>query len=145
MMEEKEIFEALNAEHDLYDPQENILYVLDRNDEGKTYGVQEVHITPKGPELVKILRDYAEEWKIELPSVMMQWSFGCIPAPGCCCGNEYGYIDWCGFDTLPDDASDEDIERIGEQEISWYAKSLVEEGIAERLVVDTDIPELLGL
>jgi hypothetical protein len=107
--------------------------------------VQEVHITPKGPELVNLLRDYARDWKIALSNVMMQWSFGCIPAPGCCCGNELGYIDWCGFDTLPENASDEEVERLGEQEIGYYAKSLVEEGVAERLVIDTDIPALLGL
>ena len=152
MMNANEIFAALNNEQDLYDPQENELFVLDRNDKGRIYGVQVVHFAQKGAELAKLIRDFAEKHLLTIEcggpapkrDWAMQFAFACIPAPGACCGSEHGYIEWDGFGPIDDDASEEDIRAIGDADLDDYAKSLVAEGTAARLVTGDDIPACIG-
>ena len=142
-MNKQEIVTALSTEHDLFDPVQNTLYVLDATDNKHIYGVQIVHFLPQGENLAALFREYSEEHAdADKRTVPMSFAFTSIPAAGACCGCEYGYITFIGF-SAEDGASEDDAAKVALADLSDYAKDLVEEGIGKRLIIDEDIPEYL--
>ena len=129
-MTKEEIVKAFNTEHDLYDPKENELYILDVGGEGETvYGVMIACIIPEGEKLKKAMRDMGD-------GSLTQFALGCIPAPGACCGNEYGHMVQIGFNgTYNDQYGCEPNDEVAQQEIAAFAQSLVDDGTAARLVL----------
>ncbi len=132
-MKKEEIVKAFNTEQDLFDPQENELYMLDVGGEGETvYGVMIARIIPKGEELKELVQKYGD-------GSITQFALGCIPAPGAWCGNKYGDMIQIGFDgTYNDDCGCEPNDDVAQEEIAGFAQSLADDGIADRLVLAED-------
>ena len=141
-MTEAEIRKCLADEVCLYDPQENVLYQPDVNGEDIYFGIQIFNIAVDKEKLREALREYKARG-MEDKDLLYFWTRDNIPAPGVFVRGKNGYADWYGFECDEDTGipSDEDTER----NIELFAARLVREGIAKRLLTETEALENLGV
>jgi hypothetical protein len=141
MMTKEEIVEYLTDGICLYDPQENVLYQPDVNDEGVFWGIQIFHIKLSGEELEDSFKEYKNQG-VEDKDILYFWTRNKIPAPGVFRGGDYGYADWFGFEYDEDKKcpTNEDSQRG----VNYFAERLVKEGVTPRLLTETEAIKHLG-